>query len=227
MALIISLETSTSVTSVALFKDSDMIFSNILIKEKSHSGFLVKTIQYALDFTGYSLKSLEGIAISKGPGSYTGLRIATSVAKGLCFALDIPLIAVNTLESMASGMNKFNIEKMLLCRMIDARRMEVYCMVFNHRLEIIKDTKAKIIDENSFKALLGINHIIFFGNGAEKAIKFLGKNSNSHFVENFYPQASYIGVLANHKYRAKEFEDLAYFEPLYLKDFFVAKSLKE
>jgi tRNA threonylcarbamoyladenosine biosynthesis protein TsaB len=226
MALILSLETSTSVSSVALFKDSEMIFSNVNIKEKSHSGSLLKLIQNSVEISGYSLKGLEGVAVSKGPGSYTGLRIATSVAKGLCFALDIPLIAINTLESMAWGINIYNTEKMLLCPMIDARRMEVYCMVLDHQLKVIEGTMAKIIEENSFDELLEDNQIIFFGDGAEKTIKYIGSHSNSRFIENFYPQAAYIGVLAGKKFSSKDFEDLAYFEPYYLKEFISFKSLK-
>lgn len=226
MALILSLETSTSVSSVALCKDSELIISCILSKEKSNSGSLVKMIQNAVEFSECNLKDLEGIAVSKGPGSYTGLRIGTSVAKGLCFALDIPLIAINTLESMALGINKYNTEKKFLCPMIDARRMEVYCMVLDHHLNVIQDTKAKIIDESSFSDLLENHQIIFFGDGAEKTLKIIGKNTRAHFIENFFPQAAYIGAMAYQKYREKDFEDLAYFEPFYLKEFVGVKSLK-
>ncbi|CAN5200257.1 tRNA (adenosine(37)-N6)-threonylcarbamoyltransferase complex dimerization subunit type 1 TsaB [soil metagenome] len=226
MALIISLETSTSVSSVALYRDSNLLYSNAILKENSHSGSLVKMVKNAVELANHNLKDLNGVAISKGPGSFTGLRIGTSVAKGICFALDIPLIAVNTLESMAWEINHYNLGNMLLCPMIDARRMEVYFMIFNHHLNIIQDAAAKVINENSFKDLLENYELIFFGNGAEKTKKWLSQNVNAHFIDNIYPQAANVGVLAYQKYKAFDFEDLVYFEPFYLKDFIGTKSLK-
>jgi tRNA threonylcarbamoyladenosine biosynthesis protein TsaB len=226
MALIVSLETSTSVSSVALFIESEMIFSSIISIEKSHSGSLAKMINNAVELAGYKLHDLNGVAVSKGPGSYTGLRIGASLAKGLCFALDIPLIAINTLESMAFGMNKFNTQNMLLCPMIDARRMEVYCMVLDHNLNVMQETEAKIIDETSFDELLDLYQIIFFGNGADKVTGLLSKNSNSHFIQGIFPQATHVGALAYQKFFQNNFENLTYFEPFYLKDFIGTKPVK-
>ncbi|MDQ3393661.1 MAG: tRNA (adenosine(37)-N6)-threonylcarbamoyltransferase complex dimerization subunit type 1 TsaB, partial [Bacteroidota bacterium] len=129
MSLILSIETATSICSVALHQDDKLLVCQELFLDRSHSGSLISMITQTLGYSGHSLKDLSAIAISKGPGSYTGLRIGTSTAKGLCFSLDIPLIAVNTLEAMAYGMSIFNIQKFLLCPMLDARRMEVFCMV--------------------------------------------------------------------------------------------------
>jgi tRNA threonylcarbamoyladenosine biosynthesis protein TsaB len=165
---------------------------------------------------GKKLSDIDAVAVSKGPGSYTGLRIGVSAAKGFCFSLNIPLISVDTLQAMAKSQNHQNV---FFCPMIDARRMEVYTALYDAEGNKIEDISAKIIDENSFEKELKANKIIFFGDGAEKCRVVLESNPNAIFIENVHPSAKYVNELALEKYNNKEFEDLAYFEPFYLKDF--------
>lgn len=219
MSLILSIDTSTSVCSVALHNEQKLLVSQELFFDRSHSGSLISLIRNAVDYTGYTLKDLSAIAISKGPGSYTGLRIGTSTAKGLCLSLDIPLIAVNTLKAMAFGVNIFNTENSLLCPMIDARRMEVYCMVLNEKLEVINNTEALVLQDDSFKEYLQESKVLFFGNGSDKAISLFEKDENAVFIPGVYPSAAHVGALALSRLLNEDFEDLAYFEPFYLKDF--------
>ena len=171
---------------------------------------------------------LDAIAVSCGPGSYTGLRIGVSTAKGLCFALDKPLIANETLEAMAYGMasrSEYLIAgNTLLCPMIDARRMEVFTAVFNINGERIKETSAEIIDENSFSDLLKDKKMLFFGDGAEKCRAILGGNLNAIISAGFINSAVDLTPRALEKFRNKEFENVGYFEPYYLKDFIAGKS---
>src|SRR5688572_23416278 len=150
MALILSLETSTGVCSVALNDDENLIVDREIHIPQSHASKLALLVEEVLNASGRSMKELSAVAIASGPGSYTGLRIGTSMAKGLCYALDVPLVAVGTLDVMASQVRKINTERSLLCPMIDARRMEVYCMVFDADLLVRQDVGARIIDENSF-----------------------------------------------------------------------------
>lgn len=166
---------------------------------------------------------LQAIVVSKGPGSYTGLRIGVSTAKGLCYALDKPLIAVETLQAMVKGMLSQKSEDTLYCPMIDARRMEVYSALFNSNCIKVRETKAEIIDERSFAEYLKDQKIIFFGNGAPKCQATLGDHPNAIFTDDFKPSAKYLIEIAFEKYRAKQFEDTAYFEPFYLKDFVAGK----
>jgi tRNA threonylcarbamoyladenosine biosynthesis protein TsaB len=169
------------------------------------------------------MNDIDAVAISKGPGSFTGLRIGTSTAKGICYALDAELIAINSLEAMANGMAKYQFEDALLCPMIDARRMEVYCLITKNNLSIVEKTQAKIIDESSFSNLLSDNRIIFFGNGAIKCKPVLDHSENAIFIDDIVPSAEHIGILAWKAYQQKLFENLAYFEPFYLKDFIAKK----
>jgi len=163
---------------------------------------------------------LDAIAVSSGPGSYTGLRIGVSTAKGLCFALDKPLIAIETLEAMAYGIiTEGQYNDILLCPMIDARRMEVYTALFDLTGNKIEPVTAKIIDENSFYEQLQNNKILFFGDGAEKCRAVLGENNNAVFLPGFSNSAAYMTQKAAEKFVNNDFEDVAYFEPYYLKDF--------
>ena len=157
MSLILSIETSTRTCSVALHRDKKLLACTDVFAEKSHSAHLGEMISKALVFTGLNANDLSAVAISKGPGSYTGLRIGTSTAKGLCFGLGIPLIAVNSLTAMAHYVNSFNFDRKQLCPMFDARRMEVYCQLLDHKLHVIIPTEARIIEEDSFKAELKEN----------------------------------------------------------------------
>jgi tRNA threonylcarbamoyladenosine biosynthesis protein TsaB len=173
--------------------------------------------------TGIDKEQLSAIAVSSGPGSYTGLRIGTSFAKGMCFSLDIPLIAIDTLIGMASGINPYNASNALLCPMIDARRMEVYCLVVDPAMNIVMQTEAVVINEDSFRDLLEKNEILFFGNGASKCESLLGSNKNAKFIDSFKISAADIGQLATKKFEKKEFVDVAYFEPHYLKEYIAGK----
>ncbi len=195
-----------------------MASSEILI-ERSHSKFITVLIENLFSHSGEKLSELDAIAVSKGPGSYTGLRIGVSTAKGLCYALDKPLIAVSTLESMAYEVNRFNSAKALLCPMIDARRMEVYCALYHSNLSCKEEVNAKIIEANAFEELLAKQKVLFFGDGSQKCTKFLGENPNAVFINDVFPSAINVGVLALKAFEEKRFEDVAYFEPFYLKDF--------
>jgi tRNA threonylcarbamoyladenosine biosynthesis protein TsaB len=224
MALIVHIETATKICSVALSQDTKIIAireSNIL---NSHSSLITNFVDEVFKETGKSLKELDAVSVSMGPGSYTGLRIGVSTAKGLCYSLEKPLIAVSTLKAMANGfVNIGNYTPSLFCPMIDARRMEVYCGFFDNLLNTIIPVSAEIIDENSFADLLSNNSIYFFGDGAEKCKSALSNNKNIFFDGDFNTSSKYLISLAEEKFRKKEFENIAYFEPFYLKDFLAGK----
>ncbi|MFN6947304.1 MAG: tRNA (adenosine(37)-N6)-threonylcarbamoyltransferase complex dimerization subunit type 1 TsaB, partial [Cytophagaceae bacterium] len=187
--------------------------------EKSHSRIITNLINDLVSFAGHNLNDLKAVAVGKGPGSYTGLRIGVSTAKGLCYGLDIPLIAINTLESMGLGMSKYyQADNHFLCPMIDARRMEVYCAVYDSKMNEIQNTRALIIEEGSFEAILSQSKVVFFGDGSGKCRNLLSSD-NAVFVEEIHPSAKDIGSLAIEKFEKGIFEHLAYFEPFYLKDF--------
>lgn len=220
MANILSIETSTTVCSVAVHSDGKIVAEITTHKDHSHSSLLNSAINNILDLSGLDLKQLNAIAISKGPGSYTGLRIGTSTAKGLCYALDIPLISINTLEAMAAGIQ--NVAKWYLCPMLDARRMEVYCSIFSDKLEVLEPTSSIVLDSQTFSSQLGQSEILFFGNGSDKFQEVL-QNKNAHFLNDVHTNASSMGKLAYNKYQNSDFEDTAYFEPFYLKEFLATK----
>jgi len=222
MSLILSLETATDVCSVALHDNDRLIVDFNLHVERAHSKSLAKLVDEVFQYSGLKKIELGAVAVSKGPGSYTGLRIGTSLAKGICFGLNIPLIAVNTLEAMAYQVS-VAFSKSYLCPMIDARRMEVYCLIKDGNFNDVLDTHNKVIEETSFSDLLVSNQVVFFGNGSGKCQEILGVNNNAIFVEGIEASAKFIGALANKKYIEKDFEDLAYFEPFYLKEFRAGK----
>ncbi len=219
MPLILSIETSTKICSVALRRGYTLLASAEIVIERSHSKYITVLINNLFTYSGEKITDLSAVAVSKGPGSYTGLRIGVSTAKGICYALEKPLIAISTLESMAFEVNRFNTQKALLCPMIDARRMEVYCALYDTSLTCTEAVNAKIIDENSFAELLTEQSIIFFGDGSQKCMDLIGKHKNAIFIDNVYPSAVHIGALAISAFEKTQFEDVAYFEPFYLKDF--------
>ena len=221
MPLILSIETSTEVCSVALHIEGNIIALKENYLSQSHSRWLSILIEQILQETGYKYKDLKAVAVSKGPGSYTGLRIGVSTAKGLCFALDIPLLAVNSLEALALNFQKNVTEPHIICPMIDARRMEVYCLLWQEN-ETIKPTEAKIIDAESFQDILVNHQMIFIGNGALKCKKVI-QHANASFIHNVNCSAVGVGMKATQLYHDQYFEDIAYFEPFYLKDFRVGK----
>lgn len=226
MALILSIETATSICSVALHDDEKLLGSEHLHQEKSHAKHLAVLIADLLDQHNISTDDLAAIAVSGGPGSYTGLRIGISTAKGMGFASDLPLIGVNTLEVMADQARQHSTGNHQLCPMIDARRMEVYCALYDHALNVIMPVQAVIIDENSFEKELKDNPILFLGDGMPKCRPLLEKHKNAFFAENIHPSAESVGFLAFKKFKKEEFENTNSFEPYYLKEFMATKPRK-
>lgn len=219
MALILQIETATQVCSAALSLNGETIALKELQANNIHAGSLTLFIQEVMSSKSYSYSDLDAIAISKGPGSYTGLRIGVSTAKGLCFALDKPLIAIGTLGMMAKGFLKANPNyKGLICPMIDARRMEVFTAVFDSSLATIEPVSAKIIDEQSFQDQLNKSQITFIGDGAEKC-KAAINHPNAFFSSENFNSAGNMSELSLEAFSNRTFEDVAYFEPFYLKDF--------
>jgi tRNA threonylcarbamoyladenosine biosynthesis protein TsaB len=225
--IILQIETATTACSVALAKDGEVLAFRQIDQRNIHAEVITLFVEELITGAGLSYDDIDAIAVSSGPGSYTGLRIGVSTAKGLCFALDKPLIAIETLESMAYGVindaNQQPDPATLLCPMIDARRMEVFTAVFNMAGERIQATSAEIIDENSFAQLLQNHKILFFGDGAEKCRKTLGNNPNAQFLTAFANSATYLTQKTAGKFTQKDFEDVAYFEPYYLKEFIAGK----
>ena len=218
MALILSIETATQVCSVALHSQGKLLGCQELHLEKSHATHLAVMIEQLLTNCQLTPKDLSAVAVSKGPGSYTGLRIGVATAKGLCYGLEIPLIAVNTLSAMACQFKSQLARVDYFCPMLDARRMEVYCMLLNQQYEVVLETHALVVDEGSFEQWRSLGKVLFFGDGSDKCREIL-KGTNSIFVAGVKPSAKTIGVLAWDKYLDQQLEDLAYFEPFYLKEF--------
>ena len=220
MAVILNVETSTKVCSVGLAVDGETIAIKESHTANSHAELITLYSEKVIKEAGSTFSNIDAVAVSMGPGSYTGLRIGVSTAKGFCYAKDKPLIAIKTLKAMASGMvNEINEKVFLTCPMIDARRMEVYAAVYDQNLTCINETEALIISSDSFHELLIDHHIYFGGDGASKCEEVLGHQKNVTFLSAFLPSASYMAKLSEEKFNNSEFEDVAYFEPFYLKDF--------
>ena len=215
MALILNIETATKNCSVALSKDGKTLAIREIAEQNfSHAEKLHIFIEELFAESHLKLQDLSAIAVSQGPGSYTGLRIGVSAAKGLCYALSIPLIAVDTLEILA---RKINISNGTILPMIDARRLEVYSAFFDSNYAKIRETKAEIIDENSFQEETEILHLI--GDGAMKFKEILTDEKFKYYPEIQFPSAAEMSLISFQKFQNKQFEDVAYFEPFYLKDF--------
>ncbi len=224
--LLLSLDTSTTVCSVALHNDSGLLGCYELFTERTSSSMLTTLMGDVVRHAGFQLSDLDAVAVAKGPGSYTGLRIGVSTAKGLCFALDKPLLSVNTLQAMTEQVRQFFLST-LFCPMIDARRMEVYCALYDQTGAEVKPTAAEIIDEKSFEDWLAEHQIVFFGDGAAKCQAVLGQHANALFLDELIrPSARTIGKLAADRFRAGQFDDVATFEPFYLKEFMTTKPRK-
>lgn len=222
--IIIQIETATTVCSVAIAKDGTVIGVKELNERNIHAEVITVFVDELLKSAGLSYSNVDAVAVSSGPGSYTGLRIGVSTAKGLCFALDKPLIAVDTLEAMALGMIGRGVAPAtLLCPMIDARRMEVYTALFDAQGNRLLETAAEIIDENSFAAQLQQSKVLFFGDGAQKCSDVLGASATAVFADEFQNSATHLTAKALDKFNSKQFENVAYYEPYYLKDFLITK----
>ena len=225
--LILHIETATDICSVALSEGTRQLSLVESGQERSHATLLNSFIRQSVEKAGKKLKDLEAVAVSKGPGSYTGLRIGVSTAKGLAYALEIPLLSTSTLKIMASGalsvqaineLVNLHGDRLLLCPMLDARRMEVYSGFFTKDINTYREVSADVIDQDSYHQILESHPVCFFGNGAGKC-KAVLEHPNALFFEGINPSAASMIVPVHQKYMHEQFEDVAYFEPYYLKDF--------
>jgi tRNA threonylcarbamoyladenosine biosynthesis protein TsaB len=230
LALILHIETATDVCSVCLALDGIVTCIEESNTRNNHATALHVMIDRLMVNQKHAYEDLDAIAVSMGPGSYTGLRIGVAAAKGFCFALDKPLIAINTLQAMTCSFLDHNPDlkdkkEALFCPMIDARRMEVYTALFDSNLTFVNHTSAMIANEDSFENLLKKNPIYFFGDGAQKVSRII-HHQNASFDNNFSTSSSGLCSAAFMAWKAREFRDTAYFEPFYLKDF-IAGSKKQ
>jgi tRNA threonylcarbamoyladenosine biosynthesis protein TsaB len=221
MAVILSIETSTSVCSAALHDNGRLLASKELHQSHAAASQLALQLGDLLSETKISKQNVSAVAVSSGPGSYTGLRIGVAMAKGLCYGLDVPMIALSSLGVLAAGLPD-QAPADLLCPMIDARRMEVYCCLYDRALNAKTATQAKVIDTESFREELKTTRIVFFGDGAAKCRGVIS-HPNASFIDNLYPSATNMGMGGFERFQKKEFVDLGSFEPFYLKEF-VAKT---
>ena len=227
MSCILHIETSTNVCSVAVSEDGQCIFSKEDFNGPNHAVVLGSFVDEALSFADSHAIPVDAVAVSSGPGSYTGLRIGVSMGKGICYGHGIKLLSVPTLKLMCVPilLREMIEDAALLCPMLDARRMEVYAAIFDRSLREIRPTQADIVDENTYKVLLDRQPIYFFGNGAEKCKEVI-RHPNARFLADIHPLAKWMMPLAERKMMNGEYEDVAYFVPYYLKDF-VAKMPKK
>jgi tRNA threonylcarbamoyladenosine biosynthesis protein TsaB len=220
--ILLSLETSSPVCSVALhhLEDGSLIGQSELRLDKSHSTHLTILIEQLLANSGYALADLAAVAVSDGPGSYTGLRIGGAAAKGLCFALDIPLVAVSTLQALAAQVaaGTARPESWLYCPMLDARRTEVYTALYTHDGQEVLAPTPLILDANTLAEQLSRHSVLFFGHGAAKFQVLLGEQPNTGFLAGIEPSAISVGQLGVAAFHRQEFQDVAYYEPFYLKE---------
>ena len=228
MSCILNIETSTNVCSVALSQDGVCLYEDVNMEGPSHAQVLAGYVKNAVSFADSHAIPIDAIAISKGPGSYTGLRIGVSEAKGVAYGRDAKLLSVPTLKLLTVpillGHDELP-EDALLCPMIDARRMEVYCALYDRALNEVVQTQALVIDSDSFKGYLDKQPIYFMGNGADKCVETI-QHPNAHFIKNIVPRAKNMIPLAEMAMTKEQFEDVAYFEPFYLKEFVATKSKK-
>ena len=227
MATILHIETSTDVCSVAVSEDGQVIFDQEDHSGPNHAERLGTMVDEALSFTDNHAIPFDAVAVSCGPGSYTGLRIGVSMAKGVCYGRNLKLIAVPTLELLCVPvlLREIPEENALLCPMLDARRMEVYAGIYNRALKPVRPIQADIVDGDTYKAYLDEHPVYFFGNGALKCQEAIS-HPNAHFIEDIHPIAKWMQPLAEKRFLNEQFEDVAYFVPFYLKDF-VAKLPKK
>ena len=227
MATILHIETSTDVCSVAVSEDGQVIFHKKDHSGPNHAEKLGTYVDEALSFTDNHAIPFDAVAVSCGPGSYTGLRIGVSMAKGICYARDLKLIAVPTTELLCVPvlLREAAEEGALLCPMLDARRMEVYAAIYDRSLRPVREIGADIVDETTYREYLDKQPVYFFGNGAKKCIDAIN-HPNARLIEGIEPLAKWMQPLAEKRFLTEQFEDVAYFVPYYLKDF-VAKPSKK
>ena len=228
MSCILHIETSTNVCSVAVSEDGKVIFDKADRTGNNHAEALGSFVDEAMSFADSHAIPLDAVAVSSGPGSYTGLRIGVSMAKGVCYALNLPLLSVPTLELMCVPVLLRNEEiedEALLCPMIDARRMEVYAAIYDRALKPVRGIQADVVDADTYRQWLEDRPVYFFGNGAAKCMDTIN-HPNAHLIEGIEPVAKWMMPLAERKMLNDIHEDVAYFVPYYLKDF-VAKQPKD
>ena len=227
MSTILHIETSTDICSVAVSEDSHVIYQHDDRSGKNHAEGLGTMVDEALSFTDNHAIPFDAVAVSCGPGSYTGLRIGVSMAKGICYGRDLKLIAVPTLELLCVPilLREIPEEDALLCPMLDARRMEVYAGIYDRSLKPIREVGADIVTAETYKPYLDEHPVYFFGNGAKKCMETIS-HPNAHLIEGIEPLAKWMQPLAERRFLNEQFEDVAYFVPYYLKDF-VAKLPKK
>jgi tRNA threonylcarbamoyladenosine biosynthesis protein TsaB len=224
--LILHLETATNVCSVALSEGEKILATRESSEDRSHGTLLTVFVEEVLKEAGKNAEQLDAVAVSKGPGSYTGLRIGVSATKGIAYARNIPVIGIGTLQSMTLTAMENKVVQQLLkdhpdllfCPMIDARRMEVFSAIYDASLKETAPVSAIIVEENSFKNILDKQPVVFFGNGADK-VRDTIRHEKAHFITGLEPSSKQMIPLASEAFRKKQFEDTAYFEPFYLKDF--------
>ncbi len=226
MSCILSIETSTDVCSVAVSEDGACIYHEEDFSGPNHAERLGTYIDEALSFADSHAIPLDAVAVSCGPGSYTGLRIGVSMAKGICYAINLPLIAIPTLELLCVPvlLGHEMEDDALICPMLDARRMEVYAAIYNRALKPVRDIQADIVNADTYREWLDSHPVYFFGNGAAKCMEAI-QHPNAHFIEGIKPMAKNMFPLAEKRIALQQYEDVAYFTPFYLKDF-VAKPSK-
>lgn len=226
MAVILHIETASPVCSAALSRDGELIDIRETNDPRSHASRLSPYIDELMATSGIAFASLDAVSVSLGPGSYTGLRIGVSTAKGIAYAMDIPIIGVSSLQALA---NRFTADyssllrenhnsKILLCPMLDARRMEVYSAFYSPSLEIIREVNADIIEKDSYRELLEKAKVFFFGSGSVKCMEII-QHPNAEFIPDIELSSRFMISLAESSWEKKDFVDMAYFEPFYLKDF--------
>jgi len=219
MACILNIETSTHVCSAALSSDGVVLYEKVSYEGQAHASLLGVYVEEALQVMQQKGMKLDAVAVSSGPGSYTGLRIGVSVAKGLCFGLEIPLISIHTLDLLAStAIRKHAEEDSLYCPMLDARRMEVYAAIYDAELNQVRAAGADIVTDETYAAWLNRGKVCFFGNGSAKCSQVI-VSPNATFLEGIDPLAVNMIPLSEKAFAEKRFEDVAYFEPFYLKEF--------
>lgn len=226
MSCILHIETSTQVCSVALSQDGVCLFEQEDTNGPQHAAVLAPFVEEALSFADSHAIPLDAVAVSRGPGSYTGLRIGVSTAKGVCYGRGVKLLAVPTLQVLCTPLLLYRDDipdDALLCPMLDARRMEVYSAVYDRALREVRPTAAVIVDETAFADLLAERPVCFFGNGADKC-KAVINHPNARFISDIYPAARHMLPLAEKALAEGRTEDVAYFEPFYLKEFVAGKS---
>lgn len=227
MSCILHIETSTTVCSVAVSQDGEAVFVQEDLKGPSHAVSLGVFVDEALSFIDSHAMPLDAVAVSCGPGSYTGLRIGVSMAKGVCYGRQVPLVGLPTLEVLSVPVLLYHDlpEDALLCPMIDARRMEVYAAIYDRALTPKREIAADIVDEHSYLEFLEQHPVYFFGNGADKC-KSQITHPNAHFIDHIHPLAKMMMPLAERAVANKDFKDVAYFEPFYLKEFVASEPKK-